>query len=144
MEPLQQYFIQSTLAEKHCPDANPTRCLNWTPKSLNCLKKLTCLCLSNLIQTFYLISSLLVLVYAWKSKCIIQGWRTRPSVEWNDSVSAVAGLVQRNEEPELIAFALVFTGWLWTEENQPVFISYSLVRFPNDSYEPHSDPKDSH
>ncbi|XP_075875284.1 uncharacterized protein LOC142883870 [Nelusetta ayraudi] len=37
-----------------------------------------------LALTFYLISSLLVLVYAWKSKCIIQGWRTRPTEERND------------------------------------------------------------
>lgn len=33
---------------------------------------------SALLQTFYFISFLLVLVYAWKSKGAIQGWRAAP------------------------------------------------------------------
>lgn len=45
------------------------------------------MCSSVPTQAFYLVSSLLVLVYAWKSKCIIQGWRTRSAEDRGDWVS---------------------------------------------------------
>lgn len=42
-----------------------------------------------LFQAFYLTSFLLVLLYAWKSKSAIRGWRTRPTEEQDGPVRSV-------------------------------------------------------
>lgn len=42
-------------------------------ESLHCIS--ICICLRSPFQTFYFISFLLVIVYAWKSKNVIRGWR---------------------------------------------------------------------
>lgn len=109
-------------------------CNNWSLIELyNVTRGIIFVCSSVLFQTFYFISFLLVVVYAWKSKNVIQGWRAMPV---DDEVRQVRQQLQifKNSEDKVslfFLFSLLFLSWftepLWKENNCYSCLCHGLV-----------------
>lgn len=81
-------LMSTSVINKTSTDFNGTFCLFGLPLSL----------------TFYVISFLLVVIYAWSSKSAIQGWRTRPAE--NVDVQSHCRRVYENKVIYILAWSL--------------------------------------
>lgn len=80
---------------------------------------------SALLQTFYFISFLLVLVYAWKSKGAIQGWRAAPPGDEVGPARHLLLLEDGNDLEPLMTPSLLS----WSSQNRSTKLSVSAPMY---------------